>query len=86
MTSLSRTVLPRYVGTTLQLIVIVGTGTAIIGTGTAWLVTATRFPGRQVPERWRWRCAGLSGLLCWPMPITDFPVAPRLGADDRCAT
>jgi len=48
--SLGRTVLPRFVGTTVQLIVIVGAGTAIIGTGTAWLVTATRFPGRRVLE------------------------------------
>jgi iron(III) transport system permease protein len=44
------TVLPRYAGTTLALIVIVGTGTGLIGAGAAWLVTATRFPGRKVLE------------------------------------
>nr|WP_109668899.1 iron ABC transporter permease [Roseicyclus mahoneyensis] len=50
LSSLAQTVLPRYVGTTLQLIVMVGTGTAIIGTGAAWLITATRFPGRRLFE------------------------------------
>jgi iron(III) transport system permease protein len=44
------TVLPRYVGTTAWLILLVGTGTAVIGTASAWLVTATRFPGRRVLE------------------------------------
>ena len=39
------TVLPRYAGATLKLVVSVGLGTLIIGVGTAWLVTMTRFPG-----------------------------------------
>ncbi len=47
---LAQTVLPRFAGTTILLIALVGTGTAIIGTGAAWLVTATRFPGHRVLE------------------------------------
>ena len=37
-------VLPRYVVTTLTLVVIVGCATAAIGTGAAWFVTVYRFP------------------------------------------
>ncbi len=48
---LSSTVLPRYIGATLQLMVGVGLGTLIIGVGTAWLVTMCRFPGRK-PFEW----------------------------------
>ncbi len=48
--SLAGSVLPRFSLTTLQLVVMVGCGTAIIGTGTAWLVTVCRFPGRAVFE------------------------------------
>lgn len=47
---LLETVLPRFAGTTIILIVLVGSGTCIIGTGSAWLVTATRFPGRRLLE------------------------------------
>ena len=47
---LADTVLWRYVFTTLQLVVLVGLGTAAIGTGAAWLVTMTRFPGVRVFE------------------------------------
>ena len=47
---LAGTVLPRYVGSTALLCLIVGIGTSVIGTGTAWLVTATRFPGRRLLE------------------------------------
>jgi len=47
---LAGTVLPRYTRTTLMMVAIVATGTAVIGTGTAWLVTMTRFPGRRVLE------------------------------------
>ncbi|AHM03615.1 Ferric iron ABC transporter, permease protein [Roseibacterium elongatum DSM 19469] len=47
---LADTVLWRYTGATLWLIVLVGLGTGIIGTGAAWLVTATRFPGRRILE------------------------------------
>ena len=43
---LSATVLPRYLGNTLFLMVTVGLLTAVAGTGTAWLVTMYRFPGR----------------------------------------
>ncbi|MCB1314067.1 MAG: iron ABC transporter permease, partial [Sedimentitalea sp.] len=39
------TVLPRYVGTTLALVLLVATGTFAVGVGAAWLVTMTRFPG-----------------------------------------
>ncbi|MFC1491348.1 ABC transporter permease [Nitrospinota bacterium] len=44
------TVLPRYVRTTLGLMLGVGIGTAVIGVGTAWLVTLCRFPGRWIFE------------------------------------
>ncbi|MFU1477334.1 ABC transporter permease [Roseovarius sp. C7] len=37
-------VLPRFAGTTLLLVAIVGSATAAIGTGAAWLVTVYRFP------------------------------------------
>ena len=47
---LSRTVLPRYAGTTLTLVLVVAAGTAVIGTGAAWLVTMTRFPGVRLLE------------------------------------
>ncbi|WP_370250808.1 ABC transporter permease [Nioella sp.] len=47
---LAGTVLPRYTRTTLMMVAIVATATAVIGTGTAWLVTMTRFPGRRVLE------------------------------------
>ncbi|MFP4537300.1 MAG: ABC transporter permease [Dichotomicrobium sp.] len=43
-------VLPEYTRTTLTLVAIVGIATAAIGSVTAWLVTAFRFPGRQVLE------------------------------------
>ncbi len=49
-TSLISSVLPRYLGTTLLMVVIVALGTAVIGTGAAWLVTMTRFPGRKLFE------------------------------------
>ncbi len=44
------TVLGRYVGTTLVLVVLVSIGTFLIGTGAAWLVVMTEFPGRKVFE------------------------------------
>ena len=44
---LTDTVLPNYIFTTLQLVVIVGISTAIIGTATAWLVTLCDFPLRR---------------------------------------
>ncbi len=39
------TVLPRYTGTTLWLVLLVSAGTFALGVGAAWLVTMTRFPG-----------------------------------------
>ncbi len=44
------TVLPRYVRTTLGLMLGAGLGTLVIGAGTAWLVTLCRFPGRRIFE------------------------------------
>jgi iron(III) transport system permease protein len=44
---LMQTVLPRYLGNTLSLVVLVATGTFVIGVGAAWLVTMTRFPGHR---------------------------------------
>ncbi|WP_370211440.1 ABC transporter permease [Roseovarius sp.] len=43
-------VLPRFAGTTLLLVAIVGTATAAIGTGAAWLVTVYRFPFSRTLE------------------------------------
>ncbi|WP_293575432.1 iron ABC transporter permease [Phaeobacter sp.] len=39
------TVLLRYTGTTLFLVLLVAAGTGCVGVGAAWLVTMTRFPG-----------------------------------------
>ncbi|MFC3614744.1 ABC transporter permease [Lutimaribacter marinistellae] len=47
---LMQTVLPRYAGTTLLLVVLVAAGTFVIGVGAAWLVTMTRFPGSRLLE------------------------------------
>ena len=47
---LASTVLPRYIRTTLGLMVGAGAGTAVIGVASAWLVTLCRFPGRRVFE------------------------------------
>jgi iron(III) transport system permease protein len=47
---LASTVLPRYVTTTLALMVGVGIGTLFIGVGTAWIVTTCSFPGRKIFE------------------------------------
>ncbi|MGB0671853.1 MAG: ABC transporter permease, partial [Rhodospirillales bacterium] len=49
-THLLTTVLPFYVGTTLQLMLGVGLGTLVIGVSTAWLVTMCRFPGKRLFE------------------------------------
>ncbi len=43
---LARTVLGRYTGNTLLLMVLAGGLAGVVGTGCAWLVTAARFPGR----------------------------------------
>jgi len=45
---LAATVLPRYVGNTLALVVLVGAGVAIGGTAAGWLVARRRFPGSAV--------------------------------------
>jgi iron(III) transport system permease protein len=45
---LARTVLPRYVATTLWLMAGVMIGTVMIGVGAAWLTTTYRFPGQRV--------------------------------------
>ena len=45
---LARTVLPRYLGTTLRMMLGVGLLAAIMGAGTAWLVTMYRFAGSRV--------------------------------------
>ena len=44
------TVLPRYVRTTVFLVLAVSAGTFAIGVGAAWLVTMTRFPGVRILE------------------------------------
>lgn len=45
---LTATVLPRYLGTTLWLLLGVGLATGVIGVAVAWLVTMYRFPGRAL--------------------------------------
>ncbi|MCW8952609.1 MAG: iron ABC transporter permease [Rhodospirillales bacterium] len=47
---LSSTVLPRYVRTTLALMIGVGVGTLLIGVGTAWLSSMCDFTGRRIFE------------------------------------
>ncbi len=47
---LANTVLWRYIGNTVWLVLGVGLGTLIIGSGTAWLCSMCRFPGRSVFE------------------------------------
>lgn len=44
------TVLARYAGTTLLLVILVSVGTFCIGVGSAWLVTMTRFSGARILE------------------------------------
>ncbi|KNG93089.1 ABC transporter permease [Pseudaestuariivita atlantica] len=50
LTQLAQTVLWRYIGNTLALVVLVGGGSIVVGTVTAWLVVATEFPGRRLLE------------------------------------
>jgi iron(III) transport system permease protein len=59
---LMSTVLPRYLGTTLALMVGVAVLTAAMGTGSAWLVSQYRFPGRD------W----LAHALLFPLAIPAF--------------
>jgi iron(III) transport system permease protein len=44
------TVLPRYAGNTILLVLLVSLGTFCLGVGAAWLVTMTRFPGVRLFE------------------------------------
>src|SRR5690606_25761396 len=44
------TVLPRYIRTTLQLLIGVGFLTFLFGVTSAWLVSMCRFPGRKLFE------------------------------------
>ncbi|MDP5358729.1 MAG: iron ABC transporter permease, partial [Paracoccaceae bacterium] len=57
---LAETVLGRYTVTTIVLVVLVMTGSAVIGAGAAWLVTMTEFPGR------RWMEIALALPLAFP--------------------
>ena len=59
---LMATVLPRYFGNTLILMVGVGVVTAAVGTGAAWLVAMYRFPG----SRW------LDYALLFPLAIPAY--------------
>ena len=47
---LAATALPRYVGTTLLLLLAVACGVVSMGVVSAWLITAYRFPGRGLLE------------------------------------
>ena len=47
---LASTVLPRYVGNSLWLLVGVGSGSLVLGVGLAWLVTMCSFPGKRLFE------------------------------------
>lgn len=62
---LFQTVLSRYVGNTLGLMVGVGVGVTLIGVGTAWLVVMCRFPGRGV---FRW-------ALLLPLAVPTYVIA-----------
>ena len=62
---LASTVLPRYVGNSLALMLGVGAGTMLLGVSTAWLVTMTRFPLRRFFEL---------GLLM-PLAIPSYVIA-----------
>ncbi|MEM6588137.1 MAG: iron ABC transporter permease [Pseudomonadota bacterium] len=59
-------VLPRYIGATLALVVIVGVCTAAIGSVTAWLVTVYRFPGH------RWLEVALALPLAFPAYVMAY--------------
>lgn len=65
---LMATVLPRYLGTTLALMLGVAALTALMGTAAAWLVSQYRFPGRDL----------LSWALLFPMAIPAYVAAYAL--------
>ncbi|HEU0222681.1 MAG TPA: ABC transporter permease subunit, partial [Paracoccaceae bacterium] len=56
------TTLPRYLGNSLGLMLVVGTMTAAIGTGAAWLTSMTRFPARRL----------FDGLLFAPLAVPAY--------------
>ena len=62
---LADTVLPRYLRTTLLLLLCVGLATAVLGVAAAWLVTMYRFPGRAV----------LAWALALPMAVPAYILA-----------
>ena len=63
---LAETVLGRYTATTVILVVLVMTGSALVGTGAAWLVTMTDFPGR------RWLEIALAVPLAFPAYVMAY--------------
>lgn len=65
---LSATVLPRYLGATLRMMLGVAVLTGVIGTLTAWIITMYRFPGRD------W----LAVALMFPMAIPGYVAAYAL--------
>lgn len=65
-TNILSSVLPRYTGTTLALVLIVGVSSAMIGSVTAWLVTVYRFPGQ------RWLEIALALPLAFPAYVLAY--------------
>ena len=63
---LADTVLGRYAFTTIVLVALVMTGSAVIGAGAAWLVTMTEFPGR------RWLEIALALPLAFPAYVLAY--------------
>ena len=63
---LAQTVLGRYTMTTLALVALVMTGSAVIGASAAWLVTMTEFPGR------RWLEIALALPLAFPAYVLAY--------------
>lgn len=59
---LIRTVLPRYIGTTIALVTLVAALCALIGVAAAWLVTVYDFPGRRA----------LGWLLVLPLALPTY--------------
>jgi iron(III) transport system permease protein len=69
---LAETILPRLLGNTAGMILLVGVGTVVIGTGTAWLVTMCRFPGA------RWFAWALLLPLAMPAYIIGYAYTDAL--------
>ncbi|GIU84907.1 MAG: ABC transporter permease [Acidimicrobiales bacterium] len=59
-----RTTLPEMIGTTLALAFMVAVGSAVVGVGLAWLVTAYRFPGRDL----------FAWLLALPLAVPGYVI------------